>query len=125
MNKLKIFMWIAATLAIGLIFIPNQALYLLEQRLSLNLLGYEIAFRPVHNGLIILLVFFSGALLAGASSITGRFARRRALKNCKTTAEGYLDKIGELKKVIDQLKGGHAAKGAWRMVDTPEPVSGS
>lgn len=124
MKKLTIYSWIAATLAIGLLFIQNQALFLAEQRLGLNLLGYEIAFPHVHNGVIILLAFFSGALLTGASSLTGRFTRRRALKKCMTTGEGYLDKIGELKTLIDQLKGGHATKGAFFKSDASESISG-
>jgi len=104
MKKLTLILWIAAISAIGLIFIQNQALYLTEQRLSLNFLLYDISFPPLHNGTIILIFFFSGALLSYATRFLGPFKARHALKKCKATGEGYIDKIGELKSQIDQIK---------------------
>ena len=104
MKKLTAFIWLAAILVIGLIFIQNQALYFTEQKISLNLLLYEISFPSLHNGTIILFFFFSGALLSAAGRLVGRFKAHNALKKCKTTGEGYIDKIGELKTQIDQLK---------------------
>ena len=112
MKKLALFLWAAAILIIGLIFIQNQALYLTEQRLSLNLLLYDISLPPLHNGTIILIFFFSGALLSYASRFTDPFKARHALKKCKATGEGYLDKIGELKSQIDQMKSRGTPKGA-------------
>jgi len=104
MKKLTLILWIAAVSVIGLIFIQNQALYFTEQRLSINLLLYDISFPPLHNGTIILIFFFSGALLSYASRFSGPFKARHALKKCKATGEGYIDKIGELKSQIDQMK---------------------
>lgn len=106
MKKLLMLVWIAATLAVGLIFIQNQGLYLTEQKLSLNLFLYEISFPALQNGVIILLAFFSGVVLAAMSSMFGRLEKRNALKKCRAIGEGYLEKIGELKTLIDQMQSG-------------------
>ena len=111
MKKLALILWVAAISVIGLIFIQNQALYFTEQRLSLNLLLYDISFPPLHNGTVILIFFFSGALLSYAIRFTGPFKARHALKKCKDTGEGYLDKIGKLKSQIDQMKSRGTTKG--------------
>jgi uncharacterized integral membrane protein len=110
MKKLRMLLWIAATLAIGLIFIQNKGLYLTEQTLSLNLFLYEISFPALQNGVIILLAFFSGVVLAAMSSVSGRLERRNALKKCRALGEGYLEKIGELKTRIDQMKSGKPSR---------------
>ena len=114
MKKLALFLWIAAFSVIGLIFIQNQALYFTEQRLSINLLLYDISLPPLHNGTIILIFFFSDALLSYASRFSGPFKARHALKKCKATGEGYIDKIGELKSQIDQMKSRGTPQGVDR-----------
>ena len=111
MNKLRITIWIAAILTIGLVFIQNQALYLAEQRLSINLFLYEFSFPVLKNGTIILFFFFGGVLLTAAGSLFGRFKTSKALKKCKISGEGYLDKIGELKTQLDQMKVRYSSKG--------------
>lgn len=111
MKKFIILLWMAAILVIGLIFIQNQALYLTEQRLTLDLFLYKISFPPLHNGAIILLFFSSGVLLSAASRLIGAFKARNTLKKCKATGEGYIEKIGELKTQVDQMKSRNAPKG--------------
>jgi uncharacterized integral membrane protein len=112
MKKFRMLLWIAATLAIGLIFIQNQGLYMTEQKLSLNLFLYEISFPTLQNGVIILLAFFSGVVLAAMSSLFGRLEKRNALKKCRAIGEGYLEKIGELKVLIEQMKSGKPTRAA-------------
>ena len=104
MKKMIFLLWMVAILAIVLIFMQNQALYLTEQKLSLNLILYKISFPPLHNGSIILLFFAFGVLLSAAGRLFGVFKARKALKKCESTGQGYIDKIGELKNQVDQMK---------------------
>ena len=113
MKKLIMILWITAILVIGLVFIQNQAFYLAEQRLSLNLLLFKIALPPLPNGVILLFFFFSGILLSAASSVIGRLKTRKALKRCKTTGDGYIDKIGALKNQLDEMKSRNTPKTAF------------
>jgi uncharacterized integral membrane protein len=104
MKKLIIIIWLTAILVIGLVFIQNQGFSLAEQRLSLNLLLFDIALPPLPNGAILLAFFIGGILLSAASSVVGRFKTRKALKRCKATGDGYIDKIGALKNQLDEMK---------------------
>jgi len=113
MKKLIMILWITAILVIGLVFIQNQAFYLAEQRLSLNLLLFKIALPPLPNGVILLFFFFSGILLSAASSVIGRLKTRKALKRCKATGDDYIDKIGALKNQLDEMKSRNTPKTAF------------
>jgi len=104
MKKLITILWITVILVIGLVFIQNQSLYLTKQSIGLNLLLFDIALPPISNGIILLFFFFSGILLSAASSLIGRFKTRKALKRCKATGDGYIDKIGALKTQLDEMK---------------------
>lgn len=112
MKKLKMILWITTILVIGLVFIQNQAFSMAEQRLSLNLLLFKIALPPLSNGAILLLFFFGGILLSATSSMIGRLKTRKALKRCKATGDGYIDKIGVLKTQLDQMKNRNTPKTA-------------
>ena len=112
MKKIIFLIWLAAILAIAMIFMQNQALYLTEQRLGLNLILYKISFPPLHNGSIILFFFASGVLLSAAGRLLGVFKARKALKKCESTGEGYIDKIGELKIQVDRMNIGGDPKTA-------------
>lgn len=111
MKNLTIIFWIVVILTIGLVFVQNQALFLAEQNLSINLFLYEFSLPSLKNGTILVFFFFCGALLTEISSLIGRFKTRQALKKCKISGEGYLDKIGELKTQLDQLKVRYSSKG--------------
>ncbi len=114
MKKLIIIIWLAAILVIGLVFIQNQGFSLAEQRLSLNLLLFEIALPPLPNGAILLAFFIGGFLLSAASSLVGRFKTRKALKRCNATGEGYIDKIGALKNQLDEMKSRNTPQTAFK-----------
>lgn len=104
MKKILSIIWVAVILTIGILFIQNQAFYMAEQSLSLNLLLFDIALPPLPNGAILLAFFIGGILLSAASSVVGRFKTRKALKRCKATGDGYIDKIGALKNQLDEMK---------------------
>jgi uncharacterized integral membrane protein len=104
MKKILYIIWVAVVLMIGLLFIQNQSLYSAKQSLSLNMLLFDITLPPISNGIILLFFFFSGILLSAASSLIGRFKTRKALKRCKATGDGYIDKIGVLKNQLDEMK---------------------
>lgn len=114
MKKILYIIWVAVVLMIGLLFIQNQSLYLTKQSLSLNLLLVDITLPPISNGIILLIFFFGGILLSAASSLIGRFKTRKALKRCKASGDGYIDKIGALKTQLDQMKDRHAPKTAFK-----------
>jgi uncharacterized integral membrane protein len=114
MKKILYIIWVAVVLMIGLLFIQNQSLYLTKQSLSLNLLLFDIALPPISNGVILLIFFFGGILLSAASSMIARFKTRKALKRCKATGDGYIDKIGALKTQLDRIKDRHTPKTAFK-----------
>lgn len=97
-------LWIMTIVAFILVLIQNQALLISEQTLHINLVLHQFSLPAVPNGLIILFFFIIGALLSYATVTVSRFRARRALKKCRALADGYIDKIGELKTQIDQLK---------------------
>ena len=104
MKKIIYIIWVTVILTIGLLFIQNQSLFWTTQRLELNLLFFDIALPPLPNGAILLSFFFSGILLSAAGSMMGRLKTRKALKRCKATGDGYIDKIGVLKNQLDEMK---------------------
>ena len=104
MKKMITILWITVILVIGLVFIQNQSLYLTKQSLNLNMLLVDITLPPISNGIILLFFFFSGILLSAAGSMMGRLKTRKALKRCKATGDGYIDKIGVLKNQLDEMK---------------------
>ncbi|MBC2736162.1 MAG: LapA family protein [Desulfobacteraceae bacterium] len=104
MRKIIYIVWVTVILMIGLVLIQNQSLYSTEQSLSLNLLLFDIVLPPLPNGVILLFFFFSGILLSAAGSMIGRLKTRKALKRCKATGDGYIDKIGVLKNQLDEMK---------------------
>ncbi|MCB2168983.1 MAG: hypothetical protein KQI78_15105 [Deltaproteobacteria bacterium] len=104
MKKILYIIWVAVVLMIGLLFIQNQSLYLTKQSLNLNMLLIDITLPPISNGVILLIFFFGGILLSAAGSMMGRLKTRKALKRCKATGDGYIDKIGVLKNQLDEMK---------------------
>lgn len=104
MKKLILFLWVFTLMITGLVFIQNQTLFITEQSISINLVLHQFSFPAVQNGLIILLFFFIGVLLSFATVTVSRFRARNALKKCRTLGDGYVDRIGELKVQIEQLK---------------------
>jgi uncharacterized integral membrane protein len=104
MRKIIYIVWVTVILMIGLVLIQNQSLYSTEQSLSLNLLLFDIVLPPLPNGVILLFFFFGGILLSAAGSMIGRLKTRKALKRCKATGDGYIDKIGVLKNQLDEMK---------------------
>ena len=97
-------MWIMTIVVFSLVFTQNQALLTSEQSLHINLVLYQFTIPAVHNGFVILFFFGVGALLSYATATVSRFRAWKALKKCRASADGYLDRIGELKNQIDQLK---------------------
>jgi uncharacterized integral membrane protein len=104
MRKIIYIVWVTVILMIGLVLIQNQSLYSTKQSLSLNMLLVDITLPPISNGVILLIFFFGGILLSAAGSMIGRFKARKALKRCKATGDGYIDKIGALKTQLDEMK---------------------
>jgi len=117
MKKILSIIWVAVILTIGILFIQNQALYMAEQSLSLDLLLFDIALPPLPNGAILLAFFIGGILLSAASSVIGRLKTRKALKRCNATGDGYIDKIGALKNQLDEMKSRNTPKTAFKPSD--------
>jgi uncharacterized integral membrane protein len=104
MRKIIYIVWVTVILMIGLVLIQNQSLYSTKQSLSLNMLLVDITLPPISNGVILLIFFFGGILLSAAGSMIGRLKTRKALKRCKATGDGYIDKIWALKTQLDEMK---------------------
>ena len=97
-------LWIMTIVVFILVLVQNQALLISEQTLHINLVLHQFSLPAVPNGIIILFFFIIGALLSYVTATISRFRARKALKKCRALTDGYLDKIGELKNQIDQLK---------------------
>ena len=111
MKKATLIIWVLIFGVIALLIFQNQAFFLSNQSLQVNLGVTD----PYHTpelpiAILVLLFFLTGVVIAYLFSLSARLKARRAIKKLNTTLASHNDEVAGLRREIDSLKG----------IETPE-----
>jgi uncharacterized integral membrane protein len=96
---------------IALLIFQNQAFFLSNQSLRVNLGVTEAYHTPeLPIAILVLLFFLTGIVIAYLFSLSARLKARRTVKKLNTTITSHNAEVAELRREIDSLKG----------IETPE-----
>ena len=111
MKKATLILWVIIFGVIALVIFQNQAFFLTNQSLQVNLGVMEAYHTPeLPIAIMVLLFFLTGVLIAYLFSLSARFKARRTLKKLNTTIASHTAEVADLRREIDSLKG----------IETPE-----
>ena len=111
MKKATLIIWVIIFGVIALVIFQNQAFFLTNQSLQVNLGVMEAYHTPeLPIAIMVLLFFLTGILIAYLFSLAARFKARRTVKKLNTTIASHTAEVADLRREIDSLKG----------IETPE-----
>ena len=111
MKKATLILWVLIFGVIALLIFQNQAFFLSNQSLQVNLGVTEAYHSPeLPIAILVLLFFLTGILIAYLFSLSARFKARRTVKKLNTTIASHTAEVADLRREIDSLKG----------IETPE-----
>jgi uncharacterized integral membrane protein len=111
MKKATLIIWVLIFGVIALLIFQNQAFFLSNQSLQVNLGVTEAYHSPeLPIAILVLLFFLTGIFIAYLFSLSARLKARRAIKKLNTTLASHNDEVAGLRREIDSLKG----------IETPE-----
>ena len=111
MKKATLIIWVIIFGVIALVIFQNQAFFLTNQSLQVNLGVMEAYHTPeLPIAIMVLLFFLTGILIAYLFSLSARFKARRTVKKLNTTIASHTAEVADLRREIDSLKG----------IETPE-----
>jgi len=114
MKKATLIIWVLIFGVIALLIFQNQTFFLSNQSLQVNLGVTD----PYHTpelpiGILVLLFFLTGVVIAYLFSLSARFKARRTIKKLNTTIASHNDEVAGLRREIDSIKG----------IETPEDTN--
>lgn len=104
MNKIKSVLLIIVFTIIGLFVWDNGAFLLAKNSISLNLLIKTYSTPELPTGIILLISFFAGLLVAYVIALFERFRLSAEIKGLKYTIDSNLEKMSDLKNEVVSLK---------------------
>lgn len=104
MNIIKSVLLVIVFVIIGIFVWDNGAFLLTKNRISLNLLIKTYSTPELPTGVILLISFFAGLLVAYVISLFERFRLNAEIKGLKYTIDSNLEKMSELKNEVISLK---------------------
>ena len=104
MNKIKFVLLVIVFIIIGLFVWDNGAYLLAKNSISLNLLIKTYRTPELPTGVILLICFFAGLLVAYVFALFERFRLNAEIKGLKYTIDSNLEKMTELKNEVTSLK---------------------
>jgi len=106
MKKSTLLIWAIIFGGIGLLIFQNQAFFLADQSLRLDL-GFTEEYRsPVWPvAVTVLIFFFAGIIIAYLFNFVIRFKASRTIKKLNATMASHNAEMAELRREIDALKG--------------------
>jgi len=104
MNIIKSVILVIVFVIIGLFVWDNGAFLLTKNSISLNLLIRKYSTPELPTGIILLISFFAGLLVAYVISLFERFRLNAEIKGLKYTIDSNLEKMSELKNEVISLK---------------------
>ena len=123
MKKFKVALWVLIFALIALVIYQNKHFFLEKPDLSLDLFFTQYHTSGLYNAIIFLGCFLIGILISYFFSLSGRFKANKTIKNLSITVDSQVQKISELTRQIETLKGGSGpmpsgnAGGAAEVVD--------
>jgi uncharacterized integral membrane protein len=106
MKKATLIIWAIIFGVIALLIFQNQAFFLANQSLRVNLgiiKAYNTPELPI--AILVLLFFLVGIAIAYLFSMSARFKARRTIKKLNATVASHNSEMAGLKREIDSLKG--------------------
>ena len=111
MKKATLILWVIIFGVIALLIFQNQAFFLSNQSLRVNLGVTEAYHTPeLPIAILVLLFFLTGIAIAYLFSLSSRLKARRTIKKLNTTIGSHNAEVTGLRREIDSLKG----------IETPE-----
>ena len=111
MKKATLIIWVIIFGVMALVIFQNQAFFLTNQSLQVNLGVMEAYHTPeLPIAIMVLLFFLTGILIAYLFNLSARFKARRTVKKLNTTIASHNAEVADLRREIDSLKG----------IETPE-----
>lgn len=104
MNKIKFVLLIILFAIIGLFVWDNGAFLLAKNSISLNLFIKTYSTPELPTGIILLISFLAGLLVAYVFALFERFRLNGEIKGLKYTIDSNIEKIAELKNEVISLK---------------------
>jgi len=106
MKKATLILWALIFGVIALLIFQNQAFFLSNQSLQVNLGVTD----PYHTpelpiAILVLLFFLTGVVIAYLFNLSARFKARRTIKKLNTTIASHNDEVAGLRREIDSIKG--------------------
>ncbi|MBU0544237.1 MAG: LapA family protein [Proteobacteria bacterium] len=104
MNKIKFVILIIVFVIIGLFVWDNGAFLLAKNSISLNLFIKTYSTPELPTGIILLISFFAGLLVAYVFALFERFRLNAEIKGLKYSIDSNIEKIAELKNEVVSLR---------------------
>jgi uncharacterized integral membrane protein len=106
MKKSKLLIWAIIFGGIALLIFQNQAFFLADQSLRLNLGFTEEYHTPQLPVAVTFLIFFlTGVFIAYLFNMSTRFKAKRTIKKLNATMASHKTEMDGLKREVDSLKG--------------------
>jgi len=104
MNKIKLVLLVIVFAIIGLFVWDNGGFLLAKNKISLNLLIKTYSTPELPTGIILLISFFAGLLVAYVFALFERFRLNAEIKGLKYSIDSNLEKMSELKNEVISLR---------------------
>jgi uncharacterized integral membrane protein len=106
MKKATLIIWVIIFGVMALVIFQNQAFFLTNQSLQVNLGVMEAYHTPeLPIAIMVLLFFLTGILIAYLFNLSARFKARRTVKKLNTAIASHTAEVADLRRQIDSLKG--------------------
>ena len=106
MKKATLIIWVIIFGVIALLIFQNQAFFLTNQSLQVNLGVVEAYHTPeLPIAILVLMFFLTGIAIAYLFSLSARLKARRTIKKLNTTIASHNAEAAGLRREIDSLKG--------------------
>ena len=111
MKKATLIIWVVIFGVIALLIFQNQAFFLTNQALRVNLGVIKVYHTPeLPIAILVLLFFLVGILIAYLFNLSARFKARRTIKKLNATIASHNTEVEGLQRELNELKG----------IETPE-----
>jgi uncharacterized integral membrane protein len=104
MNKLKLIFVLIIASIIGLFTWDNRAFLFEEKSISINLFVKTFNTPSLPTGVILLICFFAGLLVAYTFALFEHFRLKGQIKGLNYTIDSNIEKIAELKNEVLSLR---------------------
>ena len=126
MKKATLIIWAIIFGVIALLIFQNNAFFLTNQSLQVNLGIIEAYHTPeLPIAILVLLFFLIGIFIAFLFSLSARFKARRTIKKLNTTLASHNSEMAGLRREIDSLKGIETPEATGEMDATQQLTGGS